>query len=191
MNAPLLCTSRLLLRALGDEDVPALMALFTDAQVLRYWSHPAWTERVQALQMLARDRVALAQGTELRLGLIPVVGGPLIGTMSLFNLSRANRRGEIGYALARGHWGCGLMHEALRCFVAYLFDELDLHRLEADIDPLNVASARSLTRLGFQPEGLLRQRWIVGDDVSDSALYGLLAHDWRTQRLTLSSGHGD
>jgi len=49
---------------------------------------------------------------------------------------------------------------------------------EAHIDPRNEASARSLERLGFVREGLLRQRWIVDGVVSDSALYGLLTQDW-------------
>ena len=56
---------------------------------------------------------------------------------------------------------------------------IGLNRLEADIDPRNVASAGLLERLGFVREGLLRERWIVGDEVSDSALYGLLASDRR------------
>ena len=56
---------------------------------------------------------------------------------------------------------------------------LRLNRIEADIDPRNVASAGLLERLGFVREGVLRERWIVGDEASDSALYGLLASDRR------------
>ena len=50
--------------------------------------------------------------------------------------------------------------------------------MEADIDPRNHASARSLERLGFTREGLLRERWIVKGEVSDTALYGLLQREW-------------
>jgi RimJ/RimL family protein N-acetyltransferase len=57
-----------------------------------------------------------------------------------------------------------------------------LNRIEADIDPRNVASARSLERLGFSKEGHLRQRWIVNGEVSDSAFYGLLLSDWQAQQ---------
>jgi RimJ/RimL family protein N-acetyltransferase len=57
-----------------------------------------------------------------------------------------------------------------------------LNRIEADIDPLNRASARVLERQGFVMEGLLRERWIVGDLKSDSALYGLLARDYEARR---------
>ena len=52
------------------------------------------------------------------------------------------------------------------------------NRLEADIDPRNVASARSLVRLGFRQEGHLRERWVVNGEVSDTDLYGLLRIDW-------------
>ena len=71
------------------------------------------------------------------------------------------------------------MHEALVRLVGYAFGELGLHRLEADIDPRNAASARSLARLGFRKEGTLRERWIVAGEVSDSDLYGLLGTEWR------------
>ena len=79
------------------------------------------------------------------------------------------------------------MHEALVRFVGYAFDDLGLHRLEADIDPDNAASARSLRRLGFVREGLLRERWIVNDTISDSEMYGLLRHEW-LQGVPLATG---
>lgn len=70
------------------------------------------------------------------------------------------------------------MHEALQTLLRYAFQTLDLNRLEADIDPRNVASARTLERLGFQKEGHLRERWIVNDEISDTWLYGLLRREW-------------
>ena len=75
-------------------------------------------------------------------------------------------------------WGQGLMHEALTALLDHGFGTWNLNRVEADIDPRNRASARTLERLGFCREGLLRERWIVGGEVCDSALYGLLQRDW-------------
>jgi RimJ/RimL family protein N-acetyltransferase len=71
------------------------------------------------------------------------------------------------------------MHEALQALLRYAFQTLDLNRLEADIDPRNVASAKTLERLGFQKEGHLRERWIVNDEISDTWLYGLLRREWQ------------
>ena len=58
------------------------------------------------------------------------------------------------------------------------FIELSLNRVEADIDPRNAASAKTLERLGFVKEGFLRERWVVDGEVSDSGIYGLLRRDW-------------
>jgi len=73
------------------------------------------------------------------------------------------------------------MHEALQALLEFGFGELDLNRIDADIDPRNSASARTLERLGFTKEGYLRERWIVGDEVSDTAIYGLLRREWRVR----------
>ena len=68
--------------------------------------------------------------------------------------------------------------------IGYGFGDLALNRVEADIDPRNTASARSLERLGFRREGYLRERWIVADEVSDSILYGLLQREWLARQAT-------
>jgi RimJ/RimL family protein N-acetyltransferase len=176
-HLPLL-TERLRLRPLHASDAEALFAIFSDPKVMRYWSSEPWTSFEQAHTLIARDEAGLASGEHLRLGLVRREDGALLGTCSLFKIDRSCRRAELGYALASTAWGRGYMHEALKGVVDYAFNVLDLNRIEADIDPRNGSSARSLQRLGFTHEGLLRERWIVGLEVSDSAIYGLLRHDW-------------
>jgi RimJ/RimL family protein N-acetyltransferase len=61
----------------------------------------------------------------------------------------------------------------------YSFNELNLHRLEADVDPRNAASIRTLEKLGFRQEGYLRERWLVGGGIQDSLFYGLLRSEWQ------------
>jgi RimJ/RimL family protein N-acetyltransferase len=74
------------------------------------------------------------------------------------------------------------MHEALQATLGYAFHILDLHRIEADVDPRNQASIKTLERLGFQREGLLRERWQVGGEIQDSLFYGLLRRDWEEKK---------
>ena len=71
------------------------------------------------------------------------------------------------------------MNEALRALIGYGFEHLNLNRIEADIDPLNEASLKTVKRLGFVREGLLRERWIVNGEISDSVIYGLIRKDWQ------------
>jgi RimJ/RimL family protein N-acetyltransferase len=48
------------------------------------------------------------------------------------------------------------------------------------VDPRNEASWRALERLGFRREGYLRERWIVGGEVQDALIYGLIRSEWTT-----------
>jgi [ribosomal protein S5]-alanine N-acetyltransferase len=177
--APPLAGTRVALRALSLDDAPALFSLFSDPRVTRYWSRPPMTHLGQARALVRDVHAGYRSGELVQWGVTLAGERDVIGTCTLFHFSRACRRAELGYALASGHWGQGLMHDALCTLVAYAFGTLDLLRLEADIDPANVASARSLARLGFVKEGHLRERWIVADVVSDSDVYGLLRREWR------------
>lgn len=182
-------TPRLRLRPLEPADADGLLRIYGDPDFMRYWSSEPWTSRTQAEALIEKDRRELALGEHLRLGIFLREGGALIGTCSLFHFSAQNRRAEVGYGIAPAHWRQGYMSEAVGALLAYAFDELQLNRLEADIDPRNAASARSLEKLGFAREGYLRERWFVGGEVSDTALYGLLARDWRAARAGLRIRH--
>lgn len=171
-------TSRLRLRAAREDDAPDLFDIMADPEVARYGSAPPWTDIAQAHERIAGDLKALESGTDLVLMIERTSDRRLVGRCTLYRIDRDCRRAEIGYALARSAWGQGYVHEAAHALLRYGFEQLDLNRVEADIDPRNTASMRVLQRLGFQQEGLLRERWIVAGEVSDSAMFGLLRSEW-------------
>ena len=171
-------TARLVLRPLTEADVPALYSIHSDPQAMRYWSAPLWQDAQRGHDMVARDADP-ALTDHLRLGIELAGAGTLVGTCTLFDISAQCRRAELGYMLAATAWGQGLMHEALHAFLDHAFTVLGLNRIEADTDPRNDRSMHLLERLGFVREGHFRERWIVGDEVSDSAMYGLLRRDWK------------
>lgn len=175
-------SARLTLRRLDEDDVAALFNIFSDAEVMRYWSTLPMTHLDEARQKVTASLEGYRTGDALQLGIEHTAERVLIGTCTLFSFHWTSRRAEIGYSLARAYWGTGYMNEALTSLIDHAFGALQLRRLEADIDPRNERSAKSLERLGFQREGYLRERWMVGEEVSDSALYGLLAREWRTNR---------
>jgi RimJ/RimL family protein N-acetyltransferase len=75
------------------------------------------------------------------------------------------------------------MQETLRAVLNYAFEVLNLHRIEADVDPRNAASVKTVERLGFQREGYLRERWQVNGEIQDALFYGLIRPDWETGTL--------
>lgn len=174
-------SARLTLRPIQPSDANALFAIQSNPAVMRYWSHPAWTDIEQAHAQVLDDVQAMRAGRLLKLGIRDQADAPLLGICTVSAFDAEAGRAEIGYHLAPQAQGRGYMDEALRCLLAYLFDARGLRRLEAEIDPRNLSSAAVLTRLGFQHEGLLRERCCVGGELCDSALYGLLSRE-RTPR---------
>ncbi len=179
---PLLDTARLTLREPAPGDADVLFSFYSDPETMRYWNTPPMEHPDEARTLIERARQSAAEDTAYRWALAPRAGGPIVGMCGLSSLSFPHRRAEIGYMLGRAHWGRGYMREALEVVLAHGFDTLDLHRLEAELDPRNGASERLLERLGFVREGLLRERWRVEGEVSDSLWMGLLRPDWHAAR---------
>ncbi len=175
---PTLTSSRLQLRWLDEADAANLFEVFSDPQVMRYWSSTAWTDVSAGVALVEDVRRKFAAGTLYQWGVARRSDDAVIGTCTLSNVDTQNRRAEIGFILRRDHWGQGYMFEATKALLRYAFEQLALHRVEADIDPRNEPSIRLIERLGFQREGYLRQRWIVGDEINDTIFYGLLQQDW-------------
>jgi RimJ/RimL family protein N-acetyltransferase len=149
--------------------------------MMRYWSSAAMTERQEAETYLTRIHEGFQAKSLFQWGVERKDDGQVLGTCTLFNLDRGNGRAELGYALGSVHWGKGYMSEALIALLDFAFGTLALRRLEADVDPRNANSLRILGKLGFQREGLLRERWNVAGEIQDTAFYGLLAKEWQNR----------
>lgn len=167
-------TARLTIRRVQPTDLGDLLAVNGDDVVTRFLPYPTWKSATDAQFWFERMAALQAAGATAQFVIEHRELARVIGSCLLFRHEPASGRAEIGYVLGRAHWGQGLMHEAMRGFIDHAFVTLGLRRLEADVNPLNLASVRLLERLGFVREGLLRQRWITKGQVSDSLLFGLL-----------------
>jgi RimJ/RimL family protein N-acetyltransferase len=164
------------------DDVDALFEIYSDPETLRYWSSPAMRSTDEAVELIEEIDERAEIGELLEWGLVKRDDDALIGTCTLAGIDEQNRRAEIGFALNPKHWGQGYMREALTALLDYAFDIMELHRMEADVDPDNEPSIRALEKLGFRREGLLRERWIVDGNVADTLFLGLLAREWAELR---------
>ena len=174
-------TPRLVLRPLVPADAEAVFALRSDPVIQRYGSHPPWTDRQLAVDYIERDIAGMAAGKHAQFAIVRRTDAALIGTCTLYALDEQCRCAEVGYVLRVSEWGQGYANEAVTTLLDWGFEHLELNRIGADVDPRNAPSARALDRLGFVREGHLRERWIVGGEVCDSWIYGLLAADWKAR----------
>jgi len=175
---PAINTNRLSLRWISAEDVDDVYTIYSDPEVMRYWSTPPLADRNAASKLVSEIQESFKRRELLKWGIALRKDDTLIGSVTLFHPDFTHRRAEIGYALGRAHWGQGYMLETLKAVLTYAFEVLEFHRIEADVDPRNVASIRTLERLGFQREGYLRERWQVNGEIQDALFYGLLRPDW-------------
>jgi [ribosomal protein S5]-alanine N-acetyltransferase len=179
---PTLDADRVSLRWISAADTDAFYAIYSNPEVMRYWSTPPLADRQAAVNLINKIHEDWKRRVILKWGIALREDNRLIGSITLFNLDFNHRRAEIGYALGRPYWGQGYMHEALMALLKYAFEELNLHRIEADVDPRNTASIKTVERLGFQREGYLRERWQVNGEIQDAFFYGLLRPEWKNDR---------
>ncbi len=104
-------------------------------------------------------------------------GEPLriIGSVSLSNLSRGPSQScSLGYSLDEAAQGQGLMVEALQAVIAEAFaPAINLHRLQAGVQPDNPRSLAVLARLGFVDEGLARDYLYIHGAWRDHRIFSL------------------
>jgi RimJ/RimL family protein N-acetyltransferase len=172
-------TARLRVRRFRPNDAPALAVYRSDPAVARYQS---WTAPVSP--DAARELVAgFAAGHPAAPGWFQYavelsVTGELIGDIGV-RLHGNRMQAELGFTLAPVHQGRGYATEAVTAVLEQLFTKGGLHRVSAECDARNTASARLLRRVGFRLEGRRpAHTWIKGE-WTDDLLFGLLAAAWQ------------
>jgi aminoglycoside 6'-N-acetyltransferase len=177
-------SSRLLLRRFEERDALPFQRYRSDPEVARYqgWNVPYTLE--QAQEFVAAELstpVPRPKGQWLQLALAVRSTGEMIGDIAFYRLERDERQAEIGITLDRAHQGQGYASEAMTCLLEYLFGELGLHRVCANTDPRNTASARLLGRAGFRFEGrFVDSLWFKGEWASED-WYAILQREWEAR----------
>lgn len=176
---PQLETERLILREIVAGDAPALFAIHSDLETMRWFGTDPLTHLQQAEELIetfAAWRRMPNPGT--RWGIQRKSDGVLIGSVGLFKWNRPWRSGIAGFELARSSRGAGFMHEALSAALAWGYEHMALNRVEAQAHPANEASIKLLRSLGFVKEGCLREAGFWLGEYHDLLQFGLLRRDY-------------
>lgn len=172
-------TKRLLLREFRADDEQDIHAYASDPEVVRLmiWgpNAPDITKTYLASVLKAQEQwprpvvdLAIELKSEPR----------VIGSIGLRIKDEKNRAADIGYVLARDHWGRGYMVEAGRAVLDAAFCQLGLHRVWATCDVRNRASYRVMEKLGMRREAHFLKNALEKGEWRDSYLYAILAEEW-------------
>ncbi|TAJ36448.1 MAG: N-acetyltransferase [Reyranella sp.] len=174
---------RVFLRAPTMDDWPEWAELRARSRTFLTPWEPTWPE-----DSLGRDhfrRRLRQQAKEWRAGeayglfVFTNEGRRLVGGINLSNVRRGvAQAASVGYWMGQPYAGQGLMTDALRSTLPFVFDDLRLHRLEAACLPHNEPSKSVLAKVGFHEEGLARQYLRINGHWADHLLFALLRADY-------------
>jgi ribosomal-protein-serine acetyltransferase len=167
------------LRLLEERDAGEL-AHVVDANreyLARWLPWAATSTEDSILEFIRCTRRQLAENNGLQTAI--VIDGRIAGCVGVHGISWMHESTEIGYWLAEGLQGRGVMTAAVRAYTDHAFHVWGLHRMVLQSAVHNASSRAIAERLGFQSEGVLRQSEKVGERRYDIVVYSMLAPDWR------------
>lgn len=172
-------TARLILRPFTPEDAEDMYINWaSDPEVTRFLTWPVHAG-VEVTRTLLEDWSARYEdGAYFNWAMQWKADGRVIGSISGVRVHESTGEAEIGYCLSRAYWGQGIMPEALRAVVAYLFETAEMNRVCACHDVRNPNSGRVMKKAGMTFEGIFRQAGRNNQGIADMAWYAILREDW-------------
>ena len=171
-------TSRLVLRRFRAEDAQDMFANWaSDPEVTRFLTWPVHSSADVSLAVLNDWIPRYTYGTYFNWAMEWKETGSVIGNISVVKLNEATASADLGYCMSRAFWGCGIMPEALRAILDFLFDTVGLNRVAACHDVNNPKSGRVMAKAGMKREGVLRGAGKNNLGVCDEVWYALLRED--------------
>jgi ribosomal-protein-alanine N-acetyltransferase len=171
---PVLTTDRLILDRTVEADAERLFLLRSNDEVMRYVERPRpqniddALDNIRSMDQKIMDNEAIAWAIRLK-------GNPdLIGVIGYWRAKPEHYRAEVGYMIMPEYWGSGITSEALQAVLQYGFTAMELHSVEADINPDNEASRKVLQKAGFKSEAFFRENYFWQGKFYNSEVFGLL-----------------
>lgn len=171
-------TSRLVLRPFVKEDAEAMYRNWaSDPEVTKFLSWPHYKSVDTAHAILADWTQQYSDSRFYQWAIELKDLGEPIGSISVVNFHDRVEMAEIGFCIGKNWWGHGIMTEAMKAVMDFLFDEVGVQRIEAGHDPNNPASGAVQRKCGLKYEGTFRRRIRSNQGITDVAWYAILKED--------------
>ncbi|PGA02936.1 GNAT family N-acetyltransferase [Bacillus toyonensis] len=168
-------TERLIIRPFKGTDLQDVFAIYNNDDTCKYLLHKKWTHE----DMQKRFDQKLANNvltTESILSLAVIYRTKVVGDLSVWYTDMKDTV-EIGYSFSNEVAGRGLATEAVSSLVFKLFDEFNVHRIQANLDARNTASQKLCERIGMRQEAHFIHDFWSKNEWTDSLVYGMLSSD--------------
>ncbi len=173
-NFPELESKRLKYRQITVTDSEDLFKIRVNDDVMKYMDSHKMISVTESVKLIESMGESFEKAVGINWGLIEKFTNQFIGYFGYWRIDAKHCRAEIGYALYPETWGKGYMLEAFRTLIRFGFEKLNLHSIEANVNPGNAASIKLLEKFGFKREAYFRENYLFNNEFKDSAIYSLL-----------------
>ena len=171
-------TRRLVLRQFRMEDAEDMFSNWaSDPEVTRFLTWPTHKSTDVTRMVLGSWIPQYADGGFFNWAIEWKETGRVIGNIAVVKLSEETEAADLGYCLSRAFWGHGIMPEALRAVMDYLFDTVGVNRVAACHDAKNPKSGRAMDKAGMKLEGVLRGAGKNNQGICDDVWHALCRAD--------------
>ena len=179
---PIIYTERLKLRKLKSDDAVEIFRIRSNIEAMRYMDRDKHESIKDSEALLEIDRAAYTSQTGINWGITEKNSDSLLGYVGFWRIFAEHFRAEVGYALNVEHWNKGIMSEALNAIIKFGFEKMNLHSIEANLNPDNTQSIKLLKRLGFKQEAYFRENYHFNGKFIDSVIFSLLESDYTNRQ---------
>jgi len=173
-------TARLVLRPFVKKDALAMYRNWaSDPEVTKFLSWSTYKSVEDAHTILNIWIPQYADNTFYQWAIALKEIGEVIGSISVVNFDDRVDMVEIGFCIGKAFWGQGIMTEAFRAVIDYLFGEVGVQRIEAGHDPNNPASGAVQRKCGLTYEGTLRRSIRSNQGITDKVVLSILKEEWK------------
>lgn len=178
---PVIETERLVLRQITKVDAEDILRYLSDKDVMKHYGLEPFQSIEDALDEISWYQSIVEEKTGIRWGITLKGEDRVIGSCGFLNIVPQHSRSDIGFELHKDFWGQGIAREAVEAVITYGFEQMNLQRIQALIEPPNSSSQKMVERLGFMKEGLLRSYEFACGKFDDLFMYSLLMQDFENQ----------
>lgn len=169
-----------ILRGIEREDLDLIWKWYNDREVMYYWAEPYRVVTRDELAARYQDGMSAATGRSHWLFITTTDGTP-IGRVGYVELDHRNRRAELAIQIGEPrYWGQGYGSDALRAFLGYLFDGLNMWKAWLQVSAANERARRAYHKCGFQEDGILRAHTYLDGRYVDVVVMSILEPEYRS-----------
>jgi [ribosomal protein S5]-alanine N-acetyltransferase len=181
---PELESERLCFRKILQSDAKDLFLLRSSDEVLRFMDVPRHYSISDSKKLIHTLDESYENEAGINWVIVEKHTNSFAGYFGYWRMIPEHCRAEIGYALKSESWGRGYMFETINCMTRFGFENIKLHSIEANVNPLNERSKKVLERIGFKKEAHFRENYLFNGEFLDSIINSLLEKDLTSQLTT-------